>query len=83
MKKRARLKKLTYWVAECLNDHAAYNLRAQTRREITQMFVSGDRFAPDPSCYGKPHKVTVEYRGVFDLLCYALGEGGISERETL
>lgn len=64
--------KLTYWVCVALNDTRAYSIRARTRRE-----AKAQREADGPKRYGRPQKVTVEYKDAFDLVCHALGEGGI------
>jgi hypothetical protein len=64
--------KLTYWMAECLNDSSAYNLRAKTKREVVAMLDEHW----DRSSYGPPRKVTVEYADGFDLMAECLSEGG-------
>jgi len=63
--------KMTYWMAECLYDSSAYNVRAKTKREVVNMVA--DNFNPDD--YGEPKKVEVEYDSTFDLLLQCLGEG--------
>lgn len=64
--------KLTYWVADCETDSRAYSLRAKTKRECAEMRArqGAERFA-------EPRKIEVLYHGAFDLICLALGEGGI------
>ncbi len=62
--------KLTYWLAECLNDSTAYNIRRKTRRAVTNILADHDR-----SRYGPVRKVAVEYSDGFDLLNQCMGEG--------
>ena len=64
--------KLTYWMAECLNDSAAYSIRRKTKRAVVEALRT-EVYAGN---YGKPKKVTVEYVDAFDLLGQCLGEGG-------
>ena len=63
--------KLTYWIAECLDDSHVYNIRARTRREVVAALASYD-----VASYGPPKKVTFEYRDGFDLMNECLREGG-------
>ena len=63
--------KLTYWIAECLNDSSAYNIRCTTKREVKERLA--DHY--DPDGYGPVRKVTVEYNNAFDLMQVCLGEG--------
>jgi hypothetical protein len=65
--------KLTYWVAECLDDASCYSIRCKTKREVVKAA------AENPTGYGAPHKVVVEYAGAFDLLTQCLAEGSIYE----
>jgi hypothetical protein len=62
--------KLTYWVAESI-DNRAYSIRTRTRREAVA--IRNER----PDRYGPVFKVLVEYRDALDLVQQALGEGGI------
>ena len=70
--------KLVYWVANIRGDSASYNIRARTKREcITATLAgAGHPVTSMPLRFGKPHKVTVEYRDAFDLADKLLGEGG-------
>ena len=63
--------KLTYWVAQCLNESDAYSMRARTRKECVAMLT--DDYNPED--YAPPKKVTIEYRDGFDLLLECSGEG--------
>jgi len=74
--KPTKMKKLTYWVAPIKRDHACYNLRAKTRRQLKDQLASP---AFDEADYGKPRKMVVEFQDAFDLLEQALSEGGIYE----
>jgi hypothetical protein len=66
--------KLTYWVAERLDDSPAYSIRERTRKAAKNAMVG----QPHAS-FGTLHKVTVEYDSAFDLLKQCLQEGGIGE----
>jgi hypothetical protein len=68
--------KLTYWIADCLNDAPCYSVRAKTRREVKAELANREVRGGD---YGKPRKVTVEYAGAFDLVLQCTGEGGLYE----
>jgi hypothetical protein len=70
--------KLTYWIANCLDDSPAYSIRRRTRREVSaELAERGD------GDYGEPHKITVKYDSAFDLLKRCLGEGAIDEAGPL
>ena len=61
--------KLTYWVAECLDDSQAYNIRHKTKKGATILRDSlSGRFSP-------VFKVTVEYTDGFDLMDQCSNEG--------
>lgn len=62
--------KLTYWVAECLNDSKHYNIRKRTKKEVMQTLEGYN-----PGDYSPPRKVTVEYDDGFDLLTQCTYEG--------
>jgi len=64
--------KLTYWVADCLNDSKCYNLRAMTRKEI-----QSKRAEYDEGSFGPPRKIEVHYDNALDLVAQCLGEGNI------
>lgn len=63
--------RLTYWIAACLNDSSVYSIRAATKREVVAIIDSDY----NPSNYGKPTKVTVEYTSGLDLLQQCMCEG--------
>lgn len=63
--------RLTYWVAECLDDSSAYNVREKTRKACAARVAEHH----DQGSYGAPKKVTVEYDNAFDLMDQCLGEG--------
>ncbi len=67
--------KLTYWAAECLDDHGCYNARAKTKKACQQ------HVDESPSSFGPVHKVEIEYSDGFDLLTMCMGEGSIYEGE--
>jgi hypothetical protein len=72
------MRRLVYWCCYNRSDSRAYNIRAKTRREANTLRKAYNKYAAD---YSKPFKVTVEYVDAFDLLCQALGEGGVGESE--
>jgi hypothetical protein len=62
--------KLTYWIADCLDDSDVYSIRERTKKECAaRRQVLGEQG------YGKPRKVTVEYSDGFDLLNQCTCEG--------
>jgi hypothetical protein len=63
--------KLTYWIAECLDDHKCYNIRAKTKKEVVNILNNGY----DMTSFSEPRKVTVEYGDAFDLMRRCLSEG--------
>ena len=65
------MKKLTYWVAPCLDDSDAYSIRAKTRKEVVAILAT---YEDGCARFGKPKKVTVKYDNVFELLKDCLGE---------
>ena len=73
--------KLTYWVATCVGDSAAYSLRGTTRKEVKAKLESAYVEGLEKADFEKPHKVTVEYTSAFDLLSQCLSEGGVYEGE--
>ena len=54
---------LTYWVALYRYDSDVYNIRRRTRREVRTALRDCD-----PDDFTAPRKVSVEYRGGFDLM---------------
>ena len=65
--------KLTYWVANCIDDSSVYNIRRSTKKAVLAEINSG---IYAPGSYTKPHKVTVEYSNALDLLNQCLCESG-------
>jgi hypothetical protein len=61
--------KLTYWIAECLDDSRHYTVKAKTKKEVEAMLAERDR-----SNFGPVKKVTVEYSDGFDLMAKCSGE---------
>ncbi len=83
-----KTRKVSWWVAECLDDHRCFNIRGRTRQEVMKQVtdlrvrrndeVYGKCFVDDhgKARYGWPKKVTVEYTSTLDLVFTLLGEGG-------
>lgn len=65
--------KLTYWIAECLDDSHAYNIRAKTRKAVVAELAEKEGEIREG--YGPPKKVTVEYQDAFDLMDQCMNEG--------
>ncbi len=63
--------KLTYWVATCLKDSEAYNIRAKSKKECQDILKN----SYNPEHFSEVHKVTVEYRDAFDLMMSCRSEG--------
>ena len=68
--------KLTYWVAPCLTDSRAYNIRARTRKEAKAL---RDDSRDGAKHFGQPQKIEIDYTDAFDLLRLCLDEGSIYE----
>jgi len=74
--------KLTYWVAESLNDSEVYNVREKTKKAAVAEVEARDRtfgtedFGTQYANFGPVHKVTVEYADAFDMMEQCLIEGG-------
>jgi len=74
--------KLTYWVAESLNDSEVYNVREKTKKAAVAEVEASDRtfgtedFGTAHADYGRVRKVTVEYADAFDMMEQCLVEGG-------
>ena len=77
--------KLTYWIAERLDDGRAYSIRATRKEEVvTNLAAAGAEWDGSVFSIGEGYvsyapikKVTVIYRNAFDLVCQTLGEGGL------
>jgi hypothetical protein len=65
--------KVTYWIAECLNDSHAYSIRERTKKAVETELNSGRCNRAD---YGPVKKVIFEYSDAFDLVTQCLTEGG-------
>jgi hypothetical protein len=77
-----------WWVADCLDDHRCYSIRARTRREVVALlqsmgcqpcgpagspcWVDGDNHAR----FAAIRKIEVPYTDTFDLIFQLLSEGG-------
>lgn len=61
--------KLTYWIAECLNDASCYSLRRKTKKEILEYFKENGDMG-----FGAPRKVSIEYDNAFDLMRQCMEE---------
>jgi hypothetical protein len=70
------VRKLTYWIAQCLDDSSAYSIRRRTRREAQA--AAKER---DEGRYGPLRKVVVEFENVHELVFRALGEGRLDYEE--
>ncbi len=68
--------RLTYWIAQCLNDSDVYSIRTRTKRECDEERAKRDGGA---NRFGPVKKVEIEYESGFDLLSRCLGEGRIPE----
>lgn len=64
------MRKLCFYVARCLDDSSAYDIRARTLREVKARLMT-----VDPASYGQPERVEIPYRSVFDLMEALCGEG--------
>ncbi len=62
--------KVTYWKAECLDDHDCYSIRARTKKECT-----AERNAFRPERFGEPVKIEIEYNNAFELVQELTNEG--------
>lgn len=63
--------KLTYWIADCLDDSKAYSIRAKTRKE-----VNANCAAWGAARFAEPRKIEIQYTDALDLARQLLGEGG-------
>ena len=88
-----KMKKVSYWVAECLNDGKCYSIRAKTKKEVIQelkklnvvkrrMDQKNFEWSNDDYRFSNPiRKVTVFYKDAFDLICQCHQEGGLYESQ--
>ena len=63
--------KLTYWVAECLDDNPCYSIIGKTKKEVVAK-VSECRYGE----YAPVVKKELFYKDAFDLFDWVTGEGG-------
>ena len=68
--------KLVYWIAVCLDDSSAYNLRAKTRKECKRL-LEEHKASGGTGYSDNIERIEVHYTSGFDLIDQALGEGGI------
>ncbi len=66
--------KLTYWCVPIKTDNACYNIRAKTKRDALAQVKEYSHHE-----WGEIEKVEVYYDDSFDLMCQAMGEGGLLE----
>jgi len=75
-----KIKKVTYWKMECLDDSDVYSIRRRTKKEALEEFDRITKvYGAKPTSYGKLEKVTVLYEDVLSLIFEAKSEGGLSE----
>ena len=55
--------KLTYWLADCLNDSDVFSIRERTKKAAVAKLAEYE-----PGWFGPVRKVTVEYDDGFDLM---------------
>lgn len=68
--------KLTYWVAECLNDANCYSIRTKTKRVCLRLVTESRKGSRGCSPeYAPPRRVTIEYADAFDLMRECSMEG--------
>jgi hypothetical protein len=69
--------KLTYWVAERLDDSRVYSLIGKTKKEVVELVKE---WSASEGIYriefGPVEKRVIEYRDAFDLFDQVSGEGG-------
>lgn len=63
--------KLTYWIAECLNDAPCYSLIGKTKKSVVEQVEQNPH-----GRYAAPIKREIEYKDAFDLFEMLTGEGG-------
>lgn len=85
-----KIRKVTWWVAECLDDIRVYSIRGRTKAEVLAELASINLKKYKHEDYGLcwadvdtnrarfalPKKVTFEYRNTLDLVFSLLGGGG-------
>lgn len=67
---------ITYWYSQNSTGNDAHSVRQPTKKAAVAELASRE---PAPGEYGPLVKVVVEYQSGFDLLSYALSEGGVGE----
>lgn len=71
--------KLTYWVAERLDDSHCYSLIGKTKKSVQQQLDDiGVEQANSPwkASFGPIEKRTIQYKDAFDLFDWCTSEGG-------
>lgn len=76
--------KLTYWVAPCLDDCEAYNIRTKTKKECEELAKQHNDYKKEymgkrAPAYGPVVKHVIEYKDAFCLMEFCLGEAGGGE----
>jgi hypothetical protein len=64
--------KLTYWVAECLNDSQCYSIIDRTKKGAIAKVEAADKC----NRYGPVRKQFIDYRDAFDLFDWCTSEAG-------
>lgn len=83
------MRKVTYWMAECLNDSPVYSIRTKLKKEAEALLAKVERKniklvgenRQYRSKFGPLKKVVVEYASVLDLVFDAQSEGGLFEND--
>jgi hypothetical protein len=84
-------RKVSYWVADCLDDNPCYSYRTRTKAELLSKLRQDGLKSCKHSVHGKcwrrhgslavrfkhPRRVSVEFVSVYDLIFQCLNEGGI------
>jgi hypothetical protein len=76
--------KLVYWIAPCLDDCEAYNIRAKTKKACEALAKQGNDYKKNTMelsapAYGPVVKHVIEYKDAFDLMDWCLSEAGGGE----
>lgn len=81
------MKRLSYWVAQRIDDSRAYSLRGARRKDVVAQLAE-QGLGPKGGCtpwgatWGPVTRVTVEYADLLDLVEQCLGEGGGGWEDT-
>jgi hypothetical protein len=52
------MRKLTYWIADCLDDSPVYSIRAKTKKEVVQKLQDLGLERGKGGQWGKPYKLS-------------------------